>query len=66
MRIENREVYYLGGSRLVTKTSGTLRLLRLVRLVRVILGDGALDTAMVSGTSAALVHVDDSLPSNLK
>ena len=66
MRTENREVYYLGGSRLVAQTSGTLRLLRLVRLARVILGDRALDIAMVSGASAALVHVDDSLASSLK
>ena len=66
MRTENREVYYLGGSRLVGQTSGTIRLLGHVRLARVILGDRALDIAMVSGASAALVHVDDSLPSNLR
>ena len=63
MRIENRELYHLGGNRLVTEASGTPRP---VRSVSVILDDGALDIAMVSGRSAALVHVDDSPPSDLK
>ena len=61
--MENRELYHLGGNRLVNEAIGTSRP---VRSVSAILDDGALEIAMVRGRSAVLVHVDDSPPSGLK
>ena len=63
MRIENRELYHLGGSRLATEGTGTFRP---ATSVIAILDDGVLEIVTVGGGLADLVHVTDTPPSGLK
>ena len=63
MRIENRELYHLGGSRLATEGTGTSRP---ASSVIAILDDGVLEIVTVGGGPADLIHVTDPPSSGLK
>ena len=63
MRIENRELYHLGESRLATEGTGTFRP---ATSVIAILDDGVLEIVTVGGGLAELIHVTDPLSSGLK